>query len=107
MTGSLLQQHITVPVEEENAERPMQSNTVVVHFVAIAFARKTNVFIARIDENAIFLVEKVLLLLRLDGFGEIVRWSTAETASSRHDESKTIHYRHDTRERDTQHDFVC
>lgn len=80
MTGSLLKQHITVFIEEEDAECSMKSNTVVVHFVAVSLAGKSNIFVVRINENAIFTIEKKLLLLVLNGLGKIMGENVAGLA---------------------------
>lgn len=95
VTRSLLQQHVAALVEQEHAEGAMQPNTVMAHFVAVAFARVANVLVCTVDENAVFCVEEELLLLRLDGLGEIVCGACETSGGGREQLLKTIDYRHD------------
>lgn len=64
MARSPLQKHFSLFVEQKHAKCTMKLYLIAfIDFMAVAFCRKTNVFITIIDQNAIFIVEKEILLI--------------------------------------------
>lgn len=72
VTGSLLQQHVAVFVKQEYAERPMEPNVVALDLVTVPLARRSNVSVSVVDEDAIFFIQEQLLLFTFERLGELV-----------------------------------
>lgn len=56
VTGTFLQQHVAVFIEQEDTECPMEFYAVSINLVAVSFTRESKILVSFVNENAIFAI---------------------------------------------------